>query len=439
MKTSKQFIKRRRLLLLFWSSILLTSVLIIGETFSASTTYVATETSEVTQGFEYVGPETCKTCHSEQYDAWNETGHAEASTLVPGKTNNATYAGGACYSCHTNSTAGADYFGVTTANEPVYEGVSCETCHGPYQGGAGLGHMPVTISAEFCGQCHSPFHEWSHGNAFEAWNMSAHSNSRETLLEGGFEQPRCVHCMTGEGAVPWPLGGVDTLAETENPITCAVCHDPHSAEHEHSIREAEVDDLCITCHSHESKDTPHALQGADCATCHMYGWAQDYKGDWLQVTNHTMGVWVEACGQCHADPDAAWADKNVLQAEYEEAFSAGEAKVEVAHEAFDEANATAGADPAKLTEAATKLEELDDLWHDVELTGRSSKGFHDSEGIQAMIDEAIQEAEAVIQLSEEAMKPPETTPVSETGIQLLAVLGLGITLLVAALRRQRTT
>ncbi len=427
MKPKNRSVKRLRLLLLFWGSILLSSVLIVDEAFSTSITHlITTETGGTTQDFEYVGPDTCKTCHVEKYEAWSETGHATASDALGTNSNEE------CYSCHISSTIGADYFGITATNEPAYEGVSCETCHGPYDGTAGAGHMPVTLSAELCGTCHSPFHSWGHGNALEAWSKSNHVRARANLLEGGIEQPQCVHCHTAEGALPWPLGGVDTLVETENSISCPVCHNVHSAEHAYNLREEESTELCAACHEHQTiiyKGSRHDLQGAECSTCHMYGWAQDHEDKWIQVTNHTMFTWIGACGQegCHRDPEAAWLGKNNIQAEYADIFILADKNVTAAHEAFERAKTTSGADPAVLAQAEVKLEEIDEFWHDIGLMG--SQGFHNPDEMTTSIDQLILDCEEVIQLSEAS--------VSEPNLLYLTILGFGIILLVAVLRRHR--
>ncbi|HVP67892.1 MAG TPA: multiheme c-type cytochrome [Anaeromyxobacteraceae bacterium] len=64
-----------------------------------------------------VGPETCKACHPQAYDAWRETAHARASDAVPA----ASRADPRCTACHAPE------------QERGVSGVSCETCHGPGQ------------------------------------------------------------------------------------------------------------------------------------------------------------------------------------------------------------------------------------------------------------------------------------------------------------------
>jgi len=64
-----------------------------------------------------VGPETCKACHPQAYEAWRETAHARASEAVPDKSR----ADPRCGSCHSPDL------------ERGVSGVSCEACHGPGQ------------------------------------------------------------------------------------------------------------------------------------------------------------------------------------------------------------------------------------------------------------------------------------------------------------------
>jgi predicted CXXCH cytochrome family protein len=379
---------------------------------------------------------------------WTETGHANsANSSSSGSTSNSTYRDGICYTCHANNTVGADYFGLTASNVPssVYNGTSCETCHGPLQVPVGPGHMPSTLEAEFCGECHSPYHSWGHGNAYEAWGEAAHATARETLLELPFEEPSCVHCHTAEGALPWQLRGVDTLAETANAITCPVCHDPHSGANEANLREAESTELCAVCHEHQTEvfeGSGHALH-AECVTCHMFGIAEDYKGDMIAVTNHTMSTWLSACGQegCHMNPEAAWAAKASIQDDYAEIYTQAEEKVTAAQEAFATAETAVLVNPEKFKSAEVLLEEVDEYWHDIGLQG--SQGFHNPDQMEEDLIELMTKCDEVITLSEDAVNygttMTETATVSEFGMQLIVLLGLGSAVLIAALRRHRAT
>lgn len=62
-----------------------------------------------------LGPESCKACHQEAYDAWQQSKHARATdSLSPQQREDAR-----CLSCHAPDQAGAQVSHVT-----------CETCHG---------------------------------------------------------------------------------------------------------------------------------------------------------------------------------------------------------------------------------------------------------------------------------------------------------------------
>jgi hypothetical protein len=175
----------------------------------------------------------------------------------------------------------------------------------------------------------------------------------------------------------------------------------------------------------------------------MYGSAEDYKGDIIDVSNHTMFTWNASCGQdgCHPNADAAWAGMRAIQTSYQGVYDQADAKFTAAQEAFEAANMTAGADEALIELAKIKLEELDEYWHDIGLQG--SLGFHNPDGMQEDLEDFMQECDEVIKLSEDAKKPTmtdtttETTMVSELSLQLLAIFSLSIALVVAVLRRRR--
>jgi predicted CXXCH cytochrome family protein len=279
------------------------------------------------------------------------------------------------------------------------------------------------------------------------------------LIEGAIENPYCMHCNTAEGA----LLDATTLAEVDNGITCAVCHDPHSHENPSQLREASVNDACFVCHAHESEEDflhldreyydwqTEEIEDVDCATCHMYG--ADFSGrteSWDKNVNHTMTVRLEACGQydmnanhtgCHHEPEAAWHAMEELVDMGMDNIASTEAYVEEAMTAFMTANTTAGADAMKLAEAAEVYTSLDD--HIGEIGHAGTSAFHAPWYLEELLDEANMEAQELIHLSEAAVEPSGevtvtvTSTVSEYGVQLLTVLGLAGVLFIAVLRRRK--
>ena len=103
----------------------------------------------VTAG-DYVGSETCSMCHTDIYDSWSETVHADSITVLEdsGMAENEE-----CLECHTTA------FG-TDAYEKA---VSCESCHGPgsahFEAGGGAGSIEKVSDESLCLKCHTD--EWS--------------------------------------------------------------------------------------------------------------------------------------------------------------------------------------------------------------------------------------------------------------------------------------
>lgn len=68
-----------------------------------------------TSGGDLVGPESCKACHPEAYNAWKASKHARAlDSLSPQQQQD-----GRCLSCHAPN-----------VKESNVAGVTCESCHG---------------------------------------------------------------------------------------------------------------------------------------------------------------------------------------------------------------------------------------------------------------------------------------------------------------------
>ena len=102
-------------------------------------------------GSDLVGPESCKACHPEAYNAWKLSKHARAlDSLSPQQQKD-----GRCLSCHSPNNKDENVAGVT-----------CETCHG-----GGQYYAPVYVmkdpelarlvglqdpSEKSCRSCHEP-------------------------------------------------------------------------------------------------------------------------------------------------------------------------------------------------------------------------------------------------------------------------------------------
>jgi tetratricopeptide (TPR) repeat protein len=98
-------------------------------------------------------------------------------------------------------------------------------------------------------------------------------------------------------------------------VTCSDCHDPHS----HQLR-AEGNGVCLQCHAADKFDTKkhhhHKAEskGASCAECHMpprnYMVVDPRHDHSFRIPRPDLTVELgtpNACNQCHADKEAAWA------------------------------------------------------------------------------------------------------------------------------------
>jgi hypothetical protein len=203
---------------------------------------------------------TCGNCHIGPQGEWEETAHAGAWATLQDNPGAQEF----CEGCHTVGQLGnevGEVAGYAATGEDRYHDVQCESCHGP-----GLAHVQnpsdatvphAAIDVEYdpevtgCAECHSG----AHHPFVEEWAASRHGEA--SLAPPDYRtRAGCAECHGGEAALE--TFGVNTVfaeqgAGEEIPITCAVCHDPHSNDHEGQLRFAVdapsvEDNLCMKCH-----------------------------------------------------------------------------------------------------------------------------------------------------------------------------------------------
>jgi len=228
----------------------------------------------------------CQLCHFQNFIDWKVTGHA--STFKSSIDDSAHYFAERCLECHTvgynkDALAVNDGFDdvmlelgwvfparmkagtyanlLTNYSKLAHRAnVQCENCHGA--GSEHMGnkaHTDVTLAAGMCNRCHqsAEFKVATHAvgipeEANRADCAPCHSGSNFILKQS----------PTNRWAQNNPLGNA--------PVSCAVCHDPHSANNPHQIRtlanitlsdtvsvikEGGYGKLCMNCH----KDRRDAL------------------------------------------------------------------------------------------------------------------------------------------------------------------------------------
>ncbi len=121
-------------------------------------------------------------------------------------------------------------------NTAMKANVQCENCHGPQNSQAHVLVEPfssrTSLKSEVCGYCHG---EPPRHGRYQQWKESGHGNFELAIEEG--EAGRCNRCHTAQGYLAWLENGLQSNPPDlpspgyENwvqPITCAVCHDPHA-------------------------------------------------------------------------------------------------------------------------------------------------------------------------------------------------------------------
>ena len=193
-------------------------------------------------------PEICAECHRDEFQRWQASPHANASTkdvflqefAAQGRPNY-------CMSCHAsgyNSNTG----------EYSFEGVVCGNCHlvtGDTQ------HPPAPVemadAPADCGRCHSG----AHAPTYEEWLVTSHKSA-----------------------------GID----------CVDCHTPHN----NGLLLGDVNSTCGDCHQEAVMDRIHMGENMTCVDCHMDRQVSQNGLD-VRTTGHTMDIDPGTCAGCHGN------------------------------------------------------------------------------------------------------------------------------------------
>ncbi len=248
-----------------------------------------------------------------------------------------------CAECHATGYT-RDYDTVTRTYAPRMAeiGVGCEACHGPGSAHlawaaereaydptawAGTGPTGLTIdigaSAEVetgqCATCHSRREAFFDGNPVPG-TLYADAYNLALLREGAYH---------ADGQIldeVYVYGSFLQSKMAARGVRCSDCHEPHSA----TLR-AEGNAVCTQCHNPAGNDrfptlrgaaydTPEhhfheqGTEGAQCASCHMiertYMGIDERRDHSFRVPRPDLSAETgapDACTDCHADRDAAWA------------------------------------------------------------------------------------------------------------------------------------
>ena len=253
---------------------------------------------------DYVGSETCATCHEDRDKEFKKTAH---SRLLHEKSWQGKVVG--CESCHgpgkAHVDAGGDKTKIRTFQGETSKQVSdtCLACH------SGKEEHSAYLRGEHwrndvgCTDCHSPHGGTTTGPNKASSNMLvAPANAEKPgfadtkMLKGGSEQALCLRCHAeARHQFTQPFHH----KVLEGAMKCSDCHNPHGGTNDKQVRSAAagIDAACVKCHA--DKQGPFAFEHAPvktegCSSCHTpHGSANPRM---LRTSN--VG---QLCLECHSN------------------------------------------------------------------------------------------------------------------------------------------
>ena len=257
---------------------------------------------------DYVGSDTCQTCHQDNAAFFAKTIHAKLATL-PGWS--AKHTG--CESCHGPGKAHVDGGGDPTKirtfahespkqitamclqchagreehnnflrGEHGRNNVGCVDCHSPHSEASASPRMLSKAQPQLCLGCHAEvkarfsmaFHHRVLEGAMvcsDCHNPHGGFEAKQVRLADGADAP-CVRCHADKQG---PFAFEHAPLKVEG---CAICHDAHGSNNPRLLKRSQVRQLCLECHSNTgtigAPNTPSfhnqaSVEYQNCTLCHV--------------------------------------------------------------------------------------------------------------------------------------------------------------------------
>ncbi|HJQ34560.1 MAG TPA: DmsE family decaheme c-type cytochrome [Pyrinomonadaceae bacterium] len=236
----------------------------------------AAQPAAVVNPDDYVGSDTCATCHTERHADFLKTAHAK---LEQDKSWKGKVTG--CESCHGPGKAhvegGGDKTKIRTFEGETSKQISetCTTCHAGREEHSNFLRGEHWRNDVGCTDCHSTHGESPAGknsagsNSFVGGANAEKQGFETAKMLKGTEQQLCLKCHAEQKHQFTQPFHHKVL---EGAMKCSDCHNPHGGFEQKQTRlSTGADAACVKCHS--DKQGPFAYEHAPvktegCASCH---------------------------------------------------------------------------------------------------------------------------------------------------------------------------
>jgi DmsE family decaheme c-type cytochrome len=217
---------------------------------------------------DYVGSDTCITCHADQERRFKDTvmGKAMAHPKTPEEARG-------CESCHGPGRAhveaggGKDTiairFGKDSTNSVAEKNAACEACHsrGDHLFWKGSPHESRGLA---CVDCHQVKQELR-------VTLSSDARFNAPLTENtGLKKSQPEVCLQCHEMRRAQLQRSSHMPYREGKVTCTSCHNPHGSPNPSQLIQSTINENCLSCHTERRGpflwEHPPVME--NCANCH---------------------------------------------------------------------------------------------------------------------------------------------------------------------------
>lgn len=266
----------------------------------------ALSTPDTTQ---YVGTDTCKTCHEDLVKQFEQTAHfasvlnkkadaahqgceschgpgkahvdggGDVSKIISFKNLSGEEASKRCLACHSAEHEQGNFL----RSEHAAADIGCVRCHSPHKAWKEKALL-IEKTPRLCYECHTetraefdrPFRHRVNQNLIECNDChNPHGTTRHTQLRASAEEDQVCYKCHREKKGPFVFEHLPVKTEG-----CNSCHTPHGSPNPHLLKVSQVNQLCLECHTQAMSNVPsqppigpahnQATKYQACTMCHAF-------------------------------------------------------------------------------------------------------------------------------------------------------------------------